>query len=172
MNKTILLTVVVFWTQAGLANSVIDSYIDESELVGSGEYKAMFWKIYDAELHAKGGEFFPGDSFALKLVYSRKISGDAIADKSIELIRRQGVDDEVILAAWHRQLVNIFPDVEEGTEIIGVHEVGVGAHFYADGERVGSLKDFGLCRSFFGIWLAEDTIAPALRSDLLGLASN
>lgn len=155
-----------------VANSVIESQLETPEMVGSGEYRAMFWKIYDAELYAKEGEFVLGDSFALRLVYSRDLRGEAIADKSIELIRRQGYDDEIQLAAWHRQLIEIFPDVERGTEIIGVHEKDVGASFFVDGEKYGALTDLGLCAAFFGIWLREDTIAPKLREELLGLASN
>lgn len=172
MYKPIFLSLVLSWSTALCAESIIPDIVENAEMVGSGEYKAMFWKIYDAELHAPDGEFAKGNPFALRLVYSRDIPGKAIADKSIELIRRQGIDDEFILAAWHTQLTEIFPDVKEGTEIIGTHTADSGATFYVDGEKVGSINDPQLCRTFFGIWLEEDTVSPKLRSQLLGLASN
>lgn len=172
MLRSMFLFFIVCFSSGVYATSIIPEILEDAEMVGSGEYKAMFWKIYDAELHASGGEFAKGNPFALRLVYSRDIPGDAIADKSIELIRRQGISDEFILAAWHKQLNEIFPDVKKGTEIIGTHTEGEGATFYVDGKKVGAINDLRLCGSFFGIWLAEDTVSPKLRSQLLGLASN
>lgn len=154
------------------ADTIIQRELESPELVGSGEFRTMFWKIYEAELHAKDGEFSEDTPFALKLTYSRKLKGNLITDKSIELIRKQGIEDETLLADWHEQLNDIFPDVQNGTEIVGVHTVGVGTKFYVDGEDSGLITDPRLCRSFFDIWLGEDTTAPKLRSKLLGLKSN
>ena len=151
-----------------VADTVVEDYLQTPIKHGEADYKAMMWKIYRAELYS-GDEVFSMDQpYALKLTYARDIKGEDISDKSIELIRRQGVEDEVLLATWHSQLDAIFPDVSEGTEIVGTHQKGEGAVFYVDGVEAGSLADPELCRHFFGIWLAEDTKKPKLRARLLG----
>jgi len=163
---------VLFCSANLIANdeSPISRVIEAPSLVGSGQYKEMLWKIYEAELYASEGSFELSNPYALKLVYARKLSGGAITDKSIELIRRQGIEDELTLAGWHEQLSTIFPDVAKGTEIIGVNLQGEeGAYFYVDGELKGVVKDPLLTHLFFGIWLSEDTTAPTLRKKLLGL---
>ena len=172
MRSYVIFAVILLLSRFSFADAVITSALDSPELVGSGQYRAMLMKIYEAELYTNDGEFDMLRPFALKLIYSRKLKGDAISDKSMDLIRRQGVEDEMLLEDWHFQLNDIFPDVENGTEIVGVHEAGVGARFYVDGALVGSIVDPALCENFFGIWFAEDTSAPKLRSALLGLESN
>ena len=169
MLRLFVLSLILTVSNVVIADVLLESKLDTPKMVGSGEYRAMFWKVYEAELYSNDGEFVLSNPFALKLIYSRKINGEAITDKSIELIRRQGEEDEILLAAWHRQLNDIFPNVKQGTEIVGVHEAGLGASFYVDGNFVGTITDPDLCGKFFGIWLDENTIAPKLRSDLLGL---
>lgn len=172
MRSFVIFAVVLALSRFSSAEAIVPAVLDSPELVGSGAHRMMLMKIYEAELYSNDGEFDISRPFALKLIYARKLNGDAIADKSIELIRRQGIENEVQLAAWHELLNDIFPDVEKGTEIVGAHEAGVGAHFYVDGELVGLIEDPALCEKFFGIWFAEDTSAPRLRTNLLGLAAN
>lgn len=150
-------------------NVVIAEIFEEPALVGSGDYRAMFWDVYRAELYASNGEYTPDEKHALRLVYKRPLRGKAIVDKSIELIERQGFDDELKLAEWHEQLIAVIPDVEKDTEIVGVFETQFGAEFYVNGEFSGAIEDPSFAELFFGIWLSESTISPRLRSALLGL---
>ncbi len=170
--RSFVLLFILLLAQAGAAETVLPDVLDSPELVGSGQYRLMLMKIYEAELYSNDGEFDVSQPFALKLTYSRKLKGEAITDKSVDLIRRQGIEDEDVLAAWYQELADIFPDVKKGTEIVGAHEAGVGASFYVDGEFVGKIVDPALCESFFGIWLGQDTVAPRLRSDLLNLTTD
>lgn len=151
------------------ASSMMADLMEDPALVGSGDFRAMFWNVYRAELYASNGEYAPDGKHALRLIYKRSLKGSAIVDKSIELMQRQGPDDELQLADWREQLGLIIPDVSENTEIVGLYDAQSGAEFYVDGQFAGQIADRAFAKYFFGIWLADSTVSPRLRSDLLGL---
>lgn len=102
--RSFVLLFILLLAQAGAAETVLPDVLDSPELVGSGQYRLMLMKIYEAELYSNDGEFDVSQPFALKLTYSRKLKGEAITDKSVDLIRRQGIEDEDVLAAWYQEL--------------------------------------------------------------------
>lgn len=154
------------------APGLLNRYLEQVELVGSGTFEFAFWDIYDVQLFAQSRSFGMEPPFALQITYHRDFSGESIADRSAELIRRQGVSSEVLLARWHSQMEQIFPDVKEGTRILGVHTGQGHARFYADEKFLGEIRDSRFSRYFFNIWLGEDTQAPQLRQQLLGPAQD
>lgn len=168
MFRKVVVSFSLFFSVSLSADSVMEKYWEEPVKHGQADFKAMMMNIYMAELYSGEEAFSMDDSYALKLTYKRKLKGSLISDKSIELIRKQGVEDEVALATWHSQLESIFPDVQKGTEIVGAHVVGEGAFFYVDGELAGTLTDPELCERFFGIWLSEQAAKPKTRAKLLG----
>ena len=109
-----------------------------------------------------------GQPFALKLSYLREIEGKKIADRSIEEMRDQGIQDEVKLATWHSQMRNIFPDVDAGINLTGISTDKGEAVFYKDNLEIGRISDPQFSKAFFDIWLNEQTSAPDLRRKLLG----
>lgn len=154
------------------ANAAPPAYVTDeiadAGLVGSGRLTVMVWDVYDAALFAPGGVYSEEKPFALRLRYLRKLEGRKIADKSSEEIRRQGFDDEIRLAIWHRQMRGIFPDVDKGTSLTGIRRKDGSAAFYHDGKLAGVIDDPDFAVRFFAIWLAPDTSAPALRIALTG----
>lgn len=170
MRKVIALLFSVWLLGSPALALTVQDYLPNAQKVGEGRLTYMFWDVYDAQLYAPEGEWNPDKPFALTLHYLRALDGDAIADRSVEEMRKQGYDDEVKLAAWHSQMREIFPDVVDGTELTGLHQPGEATKFYKDGQLIGSVRDTDFGRHFFDIWLSERTTEPKLRRKLLGLA--
>lgn len=146
----------------------IRTHIPTAEKVGEGRLTYMLWDIYDATLYAPQGQWTQERPFALKLSYLREIEGKKIADRSVQEMREQGINDELKLATWHAQMQKIFPNVDEGTNLTGVYTDTGHTIFYKDDKEIGRIKDKKFSQAFFGIWLGEQTNAPNLRQKLLG----
>jgi len=134
--------------------------------VGKGQFKVAFWKLYDIVLFAPQGHYNASQPFALELTYSRQLKGKLIAEKSIELIKKQGVDNQEILKNWQAQLTTLIPDISKGDVLTGV-KTDDGMLLYLNNIELGKLEDHTLSICFFNIWLGEDTTAPKLREKLL-----
>lgn len=146
----------------------IRTYVHAAQKVGEGRLTYLLWDVYDATLYAPDGSWQEGQPFALRLSYLRKIEGKKIADRSVEEMRKQGISDEVKLAAWHAQMSEIFPDVDEGVSLTGIYTEKGEAVFYKNNKEIGTIRDPAFSQAFFNIWLGEDTSAPDLRRKLLG----
>jgi hypothetical protein len=67
-------------------------------------------------------------------------------------------------------MARLFPDVQKGDRITGLHQPGQAARFYLNGRLLGDISDPAFSRRFFGIWLSPQTSQPRMREQLLGLA--
>jgi len=169
MRKVLYLILLMISPSYVLANPVAEKYVEDAQMVGSGRLNVYFFDVYDAYLYAPEGQWSINQPYALRLKYLRNIKGKMIADESVDQIRSQGFANEVKLATWHRQMIQIFPDVNTGSELIGVYIPSKETRFYNGNKRIGTIKDPEFGRWFFGIWLSEDTTAPKLRESLIGL---
>jgi hypothetical protein len=149
--------------------SLLNQHIPQPEKVGEGSLTYLLWHVYDATLYASEGKWQPEQPHALSLTYQRSLEGKQIADRSIEEIRRQGINDELKMASWHRQLSQILPDVDEGTVLTGIYTEDKTTVFYRAGTKLGEIVDPDFGKHFFAIWLGENTSAPKLRKQLLAL---
>ncbi len=107
----------------------------------------------------------------LELRYARRLSGASIADTSRDEITRLQFGDDARRAAWHADMLRIFPDVGAGKRLAGVNLPGRGARFYFDGRFIGAIEDPAFARAFFAIWLDPRTKVPKLREQLLAGAA-
>lgn len=139
----------------------------DRKLIGKGQLYHLIWHVYDAELYSGDGSFSFEKPFNLNIEYKRKLHGEKIADRSAEEIRKIGFKDEVKLAAWHSQMKEIFPDVDNGVNIAGFYTPGKQTVFYKNNQQIGIIKDPEFGKWFFGIWLNEKTSEPDLRKALL-----
>ncbi len=151
-----------------LASSGDIAELRDMDLIGEARMQVLFWDIYDARLLAPQGRLEAGEPFALSLTYLRNLEGEKIAARSIEEMRKQGLDDEAALARWYRSLAEIIPDVGESDEIIGLAAADGATRFYLDGELIGEVQEPEFTRAFFDIWLGEKSSEPRLRDQLLG----
>jgi hypothetical protein len=143
-----------------------------TRLQGQGRLRFLGLHVYDARLWV--GEQAVGESdwaqrpLALELVYARRLVGKLIAERSLK--EMQGLEAIEASAAqrWLAEMTRLFPDVNDGDRLTGIHRPGEGARFFLNGQLRGELRDAEFSRLFFGIWLSPKTSEPALRERLLG----
>ena len=99
--------------------------------------------------------------------YLRGLKGDAIAQRSLDEMKRQGPINEPQAQAWLKAMQALFPDVQKGDRITGVHKPEQGAEFWVNDRMVGLVNDPQFAQLFFGIWLSPQTSAPDVRKALL-----
>jgi hypothetical protein len=145
----------------------IQAEVPAARLAGEGGYRYFGLKIYDAQLWVGEAGYFPAAPFALELRYARKLVGVKIAEASRDEIAKLGLGTEAQRATWLAAMTRLFPDVQEGSRLTGVHRPGLGARFYLDGKLLGEIADAQFSNAFFAIWLDPKTSAPDLRMALL-----
>lgn len=143
---------------------------------GTDKVRLRVWgfEVYDASLYTANGfnaEQFADHRFGLELSYLRSLKGGDIAQRSIDEMR--GVTD---LSAeqterWLKAMTAMFPDVQRGDRITGLHVPGSGARFYLNDRLLGEIADDAFSRAFFGIWLSPKTSQPRMRETLIGQTS-
>jgi hypothetical protein len=172
MRKSVLLCIgMVCYAQAAWSSpapAFMASYVPDARAVGEARLSILIWDVYDATLYAPAGRWQASCPFSLSLAYLRDLSGSEIADRSVEEIRKQGFSDEIRLAAWHKQMRDIFPDVHKGSSLTGVCMADGTTLFIRNGKEIGKIRDKEFSKRFFDIWLGERTSEPALRRQLLG----
>ena len=130
--------------------------------------------VYDAALWVAPGfraSHYAQSALVLELSYLRSLKGQSIAERSMDEMRRGAAISVVQEKNWLAAMQAAFPDVQAGDRITGVHQPTVGAQFWFNGQLRASLPDADFSRLFFGIWLAETTSEPRLRSALLAGAA-
>jgi hypothetical protein len=158
------------WGQAA-PPAEVDGDLPGARLRGEGRLRFFGLHVYDAllwatqPLHAVDVE---RAALALELRYARMLRGGLIAERSITEMRRVGSFDDEQAQRWLAVMKQLFPDVNAGDRITGVHRPGEGARFHVNGRLVGEVRDPLFARLFFGIWLSPRTSEPQLRAALLG----
>lgn len=145
----------------------MNGLIENAQTVGKARYEYLFWDIYDAELLAPLGRFDPNGPFALKLTYLRDFKGEDIAKRSIDEMKKQGLNNKQQQQQWLILMQNLFPDVKKNQSLTGVVDASGTAHFFYDTEYLGVVDDQDFARWFFNIWLGENTSDPKFRRALL-----
>ena len=142
----------------------------DAQWSGSARMRFFAFDVYDASLWVAPGfraNRYAQSMLALELSYLRSLKGRSIAERSIEEMRRGATLTAVQEQNWLSAMQTAFPDVQAGDRITGVHQPGAGARFWFNGQVRSTVPDPEFSRLFFGIWLAETTSEPRLRSALL-----
>lgn len=150
------------------AAPLIQKAVPNAQISGTARYSYYIFDVYDATLYAPKGKWSLHEPFALSLKYLRTLDGQKIAKRSAEEMRAIGFSDEVTLASWYSQMVQIFPDVDKGTVLTGVYYPNNKTEFYKGKTLIGTVKDPRFGKWFFGIWLSKRTTEPDFRQALLG----
>jgi hypothetical protein len=141
-----------------------------ASLTGSTRMRFFGLNVYDARLWTLP-RFQPAvywqHPLALELTYLRSLGGEAIAQRSLDEMRRNGPIPPDTAALWLRTMSGAFPDVATGDRITGLHTPSTGARFWHNGQLRATIPDPEFSRLFFGIWLSEKTSEPRLRAELL-----
>jgi hypothetical protein len=141
---------------------------------GSARLRFFGLDVYDARLWVTPD--FRAGSYALhglmlELAYLRRLSGQSIAERSLQEMRRASPLAPTQAQDWLAAMQAAFPDVKAGDRLTGLHSPGVGARFWFNGQPRAVIRDPEFSRLFFGIWLAESTSEPQLRRALLARAA-
>lgn len=141
----------------------------------AGQGRLTWWglAVYDARLWVPPGfaaADFADHPFALELRYLRELRGAAIAQRSIDEMRRAGEFSEQQGRQWREALARVLPDVRPGDRIVGINAPGQGASFVVNGNPPVTIADPVFASLFFAIWLGPATSQPGLRAALLGAA--
>ena len=160
-------------TSAGTATAA-DTQALMAGLQGRGQGVLRFWglAIYEARLWVSPGfaaQDYAALPLALELTYQRAFTAQAIAQRSIEEMRRVGNFSPEQGARWQQALQATLPDVQPGDRLMGLYRPGAGAVFQMQGRTVGEVADAEFAQLFFGIWLSPRTSEPQLRQALLAL---
>ena len=147
------------------------SELPGARLLGAATLRFLGLDIYQARLWA-GNRFlasaYAQSPFALELSYFRALSGQRIAERSLQEMQRQLSLDAAQQRAWLDAMLQAFPDVAAGDRITGLNTPGQGARFWHNGQSRPGVADAAFSRCFFGIWLSEASSEPTVRAQLLG----
>ncbi|TMP35949.1 hypothetical protein [Pseudoalteromonas rubra] len=171
-------------TQAEASTS---TELSELDLRGTADLRYLFWDIYSAALYT-GGEDYRETEYPqiLSLTYKRDIEAQELVDATEEQWQKQqlSLDNS---EQWLRQLVQLWPDIRKGNQLILVVDEDLQSRFYfrpeppaelsaslsesdlkASARFLGAIKDSAFGPAFLGIWLSEKTTEPELRKQLIG----
>ena len=152
----------------GWAHVAVASPAATMREIGAGSLHWFGLHVYDARLAVAGERFDPAQPFALTLRYARDLSGERIAETSIDEIRRLGFGTPADHRRWLEEMRRLLPDVRRGDELTGASTPGRGAQFLLNGRSIGSIDEPEFARAFFAIWFDPRTRSRDLRASLLG----
>lgn len=158
---------------AGAAPSEVTAALPSARLKGQGTMRYFGLKVYEASLWVSASfeaARFQDHRFALELQYYRSLDGKAIAQRSLEEMRREGGFSEVQAQAWLVAMTQAFPDVAEGDRLTGLFTPAAPTRFFVNAKARAEVADPDFGPIFAGIWLAGSTSEPGLRQRLLGAA--
>ena len=149
--------------------------IADARLAGAGTFRYFGMQIYNARFWVGASGYRASaaraEKFALELRYARALAGIKIAERSADEMKKLGLGSSAQRADWLARMEKIFPDVQEGSRITGVHLPTQGARFYRDGKPIGEIPDPEFAHAFFAIWLDPRTTGGPLREALLSEAA-
>ncbi|GGD66315.1 chalcone isomerase family protein [Lacimicrobium alkaliphilum] len=158
----ILLLLILLCTGAAKA-----SPLENLQKVGEARLTVWFWEIYQSSLYTPSGEY-KANSYpvALKIDYLRDIKAEDLVDATEEQWQKQGRDKEKV-SLWLERVEQIWPDIQEGDELIFLVNENKKGHFYYNQQHIGAIEDETFSSAFLGIWLSPDTQYPELREKLI-----
>lgn len=148
----------------------VHAMVPQAKALGHGRLTFFGLKVYDARLWVAPGfeaDRFEQHAFVLSLSYLRGLKGPLIAERSLKEMRALPGFDASRESTWLARMTELFPDVNDGDTLVGIHQPGVGARFVLNGQPRGQVDDPLFARLFFGIWLSAQTSEPQLRQALL-----
>ena len=148
----------------------LSALLPQHRQIGKTRLTVWGFQVYDAKLWGLPGfkaESFNTQLFALELAYLRDFTGQDIAERSVQEMRRSAAIGDDQARIWVADMLRVIPTVKKGDRIMGIHRPSVGAQFLVNGKASGEIRDPEFARLFFGIWLSTKTSEPKMRAALL-----
>jgi hypothetical protein len=150
-----------------LANAISTEY-PQLKVRGRGLLTWFGFRVYFATLWTTQGGASLSEPYVLDLQYLRALDGEALATRSIDEMKGQGVGTEAQYGPWLLEMRRAFPNVKANDRITGLHLPGKGARFFHNGTLTHEVNDATFAKAFFDIWLSPKTSQPGLRKQILG----
>ncbi len=167
--KPIALTLALTLSNASMATTT--AVVDRSglKLVGEGVMSVLFWDVYLARFYTTSGSYQAEISpLALEFNYMMDIEANDLIEETINQWREIGLDVHPLEGKWSEQLATIWPDVNDGDQLLFRVDEQLNSRFYYNQKFVGSIESSEFSQRFAAIWLSEKTTAPKVRKKLLG----
>lgn len=152
------------------ANTLGAYQTKKQRAVGQIEFRWFGFSVYDATLFSPTGRYDARSPYVLELTYHRALGGGAVAQTTLNEMQRLGFNNPEKAAKWQLLLTDWFSGIEQGTKLAAMHNANGSTTFIRNGKQVlGTIADPTFSRYFFGIWLDENSRAPKLRNQLIGM---
>ena len=163
--KSMLLTLTLLLSLSAAAEHLPQ---EDYQLIGSGELKFLFLKIYQAELYAPAPPSGLEAPMLLQINYLRAAPTDRIAKVTFEEMAKQAYASAEQIETWQPQYQQLLPTISAGDSLSFHYRSETEANFYFNHQLLGSIDDPDFARAFLAIWLAPTSSQPELRDALLG----
>lgn len=176
LRTLILLILITIMPWSVLADNKVESHnagqnpIQESlKLVGEGMMSYLFWDVYLARLYTKTGAYESEvRDTAIEFNYKLDIESKDLVEETIKQWRELELEEHQEEPQWANSLLEIWPDVKEGDQLLFYIDATGHANFYFNNQFRGQIPSKEFSARFKSIWLSEDTTAPKVRRKLLG----
>ena len=152
------------------ASSDLSLATDVWPLVGKARLKVLIWEVYDSALFTPSGRWQGGAPYQLSLHYLRDIPATKLVEETEKAWQEQDRHHPK-LSEWLALLVEIWPDVAEGDNLVFGLTASGESSFWFNGSPIGKIDDRDFGALFGGIWLNPDTPRPELRAQLISPTS-
>ncbi|MDR9828134.1 chalcone isomerase family protein [Vibrio sp. FNV 38] len=152
--------------------------VDDWQKVGSAELDWLFFDVYRSDLLTPDGEYHLSHDvtphpLALLITYERDISSAQLLEATDEQWRKLGFSAED-RKGWLEHLQRIFPDVQDGDELVYVSDGKLGEFrfkrvYQQEWVALGYIKQEAFSDAFLSIWLSPNSQYPQLRRQLIGM---
>ncbi len=161
-----LIALILLFSSFTFANQPIpNSYL----LVGKSSFSVLFWDVYDIQLKTPSGIYQSGEApLILELTYKREISKEDLVAETLKQWKRFELDKKQ-KQQWAEDLLNIWPNVNEGDEIAFHIDEKRYTQFYYNSKLIGVIPDPLFSEAFSAIWLDADGPYPKMTKQLIGL---
>jgi hypothetical protein len=104
--------------QAKPLPAAITAQLPDLKLRGGGLLRVWGFRVYHAWLWTPGGGAFDfARPYALDIEYLREFTAQALAERSIEEMRGQGLGSEAVYPRWLAEMRRVFVDVKPGDRL-------------------------------------------------------
>lgn len=141
--------------------------------VGEATLRVLFWDIYVSKLYTRDGSFQgiqPG--LALNLTYKRAVTDEQLVKATRKQWQKLSGFQPETSERWLARLLELWPDVAAGDEILLYVDEQLASHFYFNGSRLGVMADPRFTQQFLAIWLSPQTSYPEIRAQLIAASSD
>ncbi len=156
----------------GIASSqmpkAVEAAFPDAKQVGEATFSFLFWDVFSGTLWSEDGEFDWDSPFALSLTYFTDFSAAELTDQTIEELDRLTDWPEAKLASFRATVAPCMADVSSGDRFTAVSAEPDQVRLYLNGRETCTFEWPAARRSYFRIWLDDDSRFPERSRQLKG----